>query len=55
MKNDEEVTKVFRTTKAIKKITLDPDLELQILILSNNSWPKKDDSKFDKFKQKMKG
>ncbi len=55
MKNDEEVTKVFRTTKAIKKITLDPDLETADIDTSNNSWPKKDDSKFDKFKQKMKG
>lgn len=55
MKNDKEVTKVFRTTKAIKKITLDPDLETADIDTSNNSWPKKDDSKFDKFKQKMKG
>ena len=55
MKNDEEVSKVFRTTKAIKKITLDPDLETADIDTSNNSWPKKDDSKFDKFKQKMKG
>ena len=55
MKNDEEVTKVFRTTLAIKKITLDPDLETADIDTSNNSWPKKDDSKFDKFKQKMKG
>ena len=55
MKNDEEVTKVFRTTKAIKKITLDPDLETADIDTSNNSWPKKDDSKFDKFDQKMKG
>ena len=55
MKNDKEVTKVFRTTLAIKKITLDPDLETADIDTSNNSWPKKDDSKFDKFKQKMKG
>ena len=55
MKNDEEVSKVFRTTKAIKKITLDPDLETADIDTSNNIWPKKDDSKFDKFKQKMIG
>ena len=55
MKDDKEVTKVFRTTLAIKKITLDPDLETADIDTSNNSWPKKDDSKFDKFKQKMKG
>ena len=55
MKDDKEVTKVFRTTIAIKKITLDPDLETADIDTSNNSWPKKDDSKFDKFKQKMKG
>jgi hypothetical protein len=54
--NDEEVSKVFRTTKEIKKITVDPDLETADIDTSNNSWPKKEDSKFDKFKDdKIKG
>ena len=37
--NDKMVSKVFKTVKEIK----------------NNSWPKKDNSKFDKFKNKLKG
>lgn len=53
--NDKEVSKVFRTTKEIKKITVDPDLETADIDTSNNSWPKKEDSKFDKFKEKVKG
>jgi hypothetical protein len=53
--NDEQVSKVFRTTQEIKKITVDPDLETADIDTSNNSWPKKEDSKFDKFKEKVKG
>ena len=53
--NDKEVSKVFRTTKEIKKIVVDPDLETADIDTSNNSWPKKEDSKFDKFKEKVKG
>jgi hypothetical protein len=54
--NDKEVSKVFRTTQEIKKITIDPDLETADIDTSNNSWPKKDNSKFDKFKKfKIKG
>ena len=30
--------------------TIDPDLETADIDTSNNSWPKKDNSKFDKFK-----
>ena len=49
-------TKVFRTSQEIKKITIDPDLETADINTSNNSWPKKDKSKFDKFKKfKIKG
>ncbi|MDC0870815.1 M1 family metallopeptidase [Flavobacteriaceae bacterium] len=50
--NDKEVSKVFRTLQEIKKITIDPDLETADIDTSNNSWPKKDKSKFDKFKIK---
>lgn len=53
--NDEQVSRVFRTTKEIKKITVDPDLETADIDTSNNSWPKKKDSKFNKFKNKVKG
>ena len=53
--NDNEVSKVFRTTQEIKKITVDPDLETADIDTSNNSWPQKEDSKFDKFKDKVKG
>ena len=54
--NDKEISKVFRTTQEIKKITIDPDLETADIDTSNNSWPKKDNSKFDKFKKfKIKG
>ena len=53
--NDNEVSKVFKTTKEIKKITIDPDLETADIDTSNNSWPKKDNSKFDKFRKKLKG
>ena len=46
----------LETTQEIKKITIDPDLETADIDTSNNSWPKKDNSKFDKFKKfKIKG
>ncbi len=53
--NDKEVSKVFKTAKEIKKITIDPDLETADIDTSNNSWPKKDNSKFNKFRKKLKG
>ncbi len=53
--NDNEVSRVFKTAKQIKKITVDPDEETADIDTSNNSWPKKEDSKFAKFKDKIKG
>ena len=53
--NDKEVSKVFKTTKEIKKITIDPDLETADIDTSNNSWPKKTSNRFDSFKNKLKG
>jgi hypothetical protein len=50
-KNDAEVTKVFPSSKAITKITIDPDEQTADINLSNNSWPKKTENKFDKFKK----
>ncbi len=52
-KNDAEVTKVFPTSKAIKKITVDPDQQTADVDLSNNSWPKTTETKFEKFKKKQ--
>ena len=54
--NDDEVTKVFPSSKAITKITIDPDEETADIDTSNNSWPKNTETKFDQFKkEKLKG
>ncbi len=53
--NDKEVSKLITSDKAIKSIQLDPNLLTADVNLKNNSWPKKkEDSKFDKFKKKLK-
>ena len=49
--NDDEVTKVFPSSKVISKITVDPDEETADVDLSNNSWPKTTETKFDNFKR----
>ena len=49
--NDDEVTKVFPSHKAVVKITVDPDLETADVDTSNNSWPKETETEFDKFKE----
>ncbi|WP_158847933.1 M1 family metallopeptidase [Algibacter sp. L1A34] len=54
--NEFEVSKVFKTEKAITSFVIDPDLETADVDTSNNSWPKKtDNDAFSKFKQKVKG
>lgn len=53
--NDNEVTKVFSSSKQIKSIQIDPDLETADVDTTNNSWPKKGKTKFEKFKNKVKG
>lgn len=54
--NDNKVTKVFPSSKAITKITVDPDQQTADVDLSNNSWPKNKETKFEKFKRnKIKG
>lgn len=53
--NDAEVTKVIDSNKELVNITIDPDLETADVDLSNNSWPKRKNSKFDTFKKKIKG
>jgi hypothetical protein len=51
---DDEVTKVFSSTKQIASIMIDPDLETADVDTSNNSFPRQDASKFDQFKEKIK-
>ena len=46
--NDNEVSRVFATQKAISKIVIDPNLETADIDITNNSWPKEVvKSKFD--------
>ncbi|QTD38337.1 M1 family metallopeptidase [Polaribacter batillariae] len=52
--NDAEVTKAVHSNKQIVKIVVDPDLETADVDLSNNSYPKQQKDKFDKFKSKLK-
>ena len=52
---DSEVTKVFSSSKQIENIVIDPDLETADVDLSNNSFPKQKEDKFDKFKKQVKG
>ena len=53
--NDKEITKVFSSSKEITKITIDPNQETADVNTSNNSWPKENKNKFEKFKRKIKG
>ncbi|NVK51591.1 MAG: M1 family metallopeptidase [Flavobacteriaceae bacterium] len=54
--NENSVKKVFASTQEIKSIVVDPDYETADVDVTNNSWPKKQDNKFNKFKKdKVKG
>ncbi|QVY65525.1 M1 family metallopeptidase [Polaribacter sp. Q13] len=53
--NDQEITKVFSSNKEVSKIIIDPNLETADVDTSNNSWPKEQSNKFEKFKSKIKG
>ncbi|WP_242091762.1 M1 family metallopeptidase [Aestuariivivens sediminicola] len=54
--NEHEVTKVYKTDKAITRIVVDPDLETADVDTTNNAWPKQvQKSEFDKFKDKVRG
>jgi hypothetical protein len=53
--NDNEITKVVKSDKEIVNITIDPDLETADVDTSNNSFPVQQESKFNKFKNKIKG
>ena len=46
--------KVFRTEKAITGFVIDPDLETADVDTSNNSWPKKETSEFERLLNLMK-
>ena len=50
-KNNDQVTKVIPSSKAITKITVDPDEQTADVDTSNNSWPKTTETEFDKFKK----
>ncbi|QOD61645.1 M1 family metallopeptidase [Polaribacter haliotis] len=52
--NDEMVTKAIHSNKQLTKIVVDPDLETADVDLSNNSFPKQQKDKFEKFKSKLK-
>jgi len=47
----DEVTKVYPSSKPIKKITVDPEEQTADVDTSNNSWPKNKETQFDKFKK----
>ncbi len=54
--DENEVKKVFKTQKAITSFVVDPDLETADVDTTNNTWPRKvEDTKFDQFKEKVKG
>ncbi len=53
--NDNEIVKVFSSDKEVKNIEIDPDLETADVDTTNNSWPRKKETKFQKFKNKVKG
>ena len=53
--NDNEVTKAIYSDKEITNITVDPDLETADVDVTNNSWPKKQENKFNQFKKNIKG
>ena len=53
--NDKQITKTITSDKEIVSFQIDPDLETADVDVTNNSWPKKQDNKFNKFKKKIKG
>jgi hypothetical protein len=49
--NEKEVTKVFIKEKEVTNILLDPNFELADVEVMNNSFPKRTDTRFDRFKR----
>ena len=50
-KDELEVTKVFIKEKEVVNIILDPNLDLADVEMRNNVFPKKMESRFDRFKK----
>lgn len=48
--NEQQVTKVFVKTKEVTNIVLDPNFELADVDVTNNTFPKKAESRFDQFR-----
>jgi hypothetical protein len=49
--NEVEISKVFIKHKEVANIVVDPNFELADVEVSNNTFPKKTQSKFDQFKK----
>jgi hypothetical protein len=52
MRSDTTAKRVFASSQEIMSIVVDPDFETADVDTSNNSWPKKEENKFDEFKNK---
>ncbi len=52
-KNDQEISKIITSDKAITKILVDPDLETADVDTTNNLWPKSETSLFDQKKREL--
>ena len=50
--NEQQVTKVFVKEKEVTNIVLDPNAELADVDVTNNSFPKNSETRFDRFKQR---
>ena len=50
--NEQQVTKVFIKEKEVTNIVLDPNAELADVDVTNNSFPKNSETRFDRFKQR---
>ena len=49
--NEQEVTKVFIKDKEVTNIVLDPNFELADVNMMNNAFPRKTETRFDRFKK----
>lgn len=49
--NERQITKVFIKDKIVTNIMLDPNFELADVDVTNNAFPKNEETKFDKFKK----
>ena len=49
--NEQQITKVFVKDKEVTNIRLDPNLELADVDVTNNTFPKNQDTRFDRFKR----